>query len=145
MRLLRFLFTLLLLTSFISCSTQKEERVFDYEDFIDLKISWDDLLTQEKETYFVYVYSEYCSHCNHIKQGVLKFIFNHQDMSYLIQYSSSIPIDNDLEKTIGKDDINDIFIKGTPTLLSIDKSTLIMNITGESTIAQYIENYPTYL
>ena len=145
MRVFRLFFTLLISVPIVSCSMKKEERVFEYDDFSHLKISWNELLIQEKNSYFVYIYSEYCSHCNHIKQDVLNFVFNHQDMFYLIQYVDKIPIGFEVENTIGKSCLNDIFIKGTPTLLSVSQNTVMMNIAGERLITQYIENYPTYL
>ena len=144
--IMRKLFTIFLLfISSIGGCSKTTIHDYDYEDFSDIQLSWENLFFPAKERYFVYIYSFYCSHCNHVKQDVLSMINDNLEAFYLMEYSQEIPIGLDVDITIGKSDLEDIFILGTPTIIGVYDYAVVLNIGGESAILEFINNYPTYI
>ena len=131
--------SLLTLTLLSACSNQLTSNDFtktvtyDYEDFVERTISFDNLFGFELDDYYVYIYSKTCSHCENIKQEVLSFVNDYECM-YLLPYSKEIPISEDVETTIGATSIEAVSILGTPTLLEIKDHALIINVAGENKI-----------
>ena len=134
--------TLLMFTAGCAKQTNNDVSVstyHDYDEFEDNTIEWLDLLNQEGR-YYAYIYSPRCGHCNDIKQDVLGYALNRNDF-YFVEYSSDIPIANNIEDTIGKDDIGVVFIKGTPTLIEVENHVVINNIAGSNSILDTLTNH----
>ena len=134
--------TMLLIST--GCSSKdnnylSQKAYHDYDEILDKTISWSELLEQTNDEYFSYVYSPKCGHCNDIKQDVLDYGLSHNNF-YFILYSSEIPVSYHVEHTIGKSDINDIFIVGTPTLIKVRDHTVINNIAGSKGILETLTN-----
>ena len=128
--------TLLLCTA--SCTntdvSQTSEKIYhDYDEIEGKTILWNQLFEQEQNHYYSYIYSPRCGHCNEIKQEVIDYGLKHDDF-YFILYSNDIPVDYEIETTIGKTDINDVFILGTPSLIEIKNSVVINNVAGSNSI-----------
>ena len=144
-----FLLTLLTLPLLIGCSAGKnviglkeENKALDYSNFSELKIEWNSLFLPAKSQYFVYIYSISCLHCEKIKPDVLSYVNADKEHFYLIEYSEEIPIGMNASLTIGKEEVEEIFILGTPTLLEISNHFLALNIAGEKEIVDYLSLLP---
>ena len=113
---------------------QKEIGEHDYSEIQDKKISWDDVFKQEPYTYYCYIYSEKCSHCNEIKNVVIDYALNHSNF-YFVEFNKDvIPVMNDVSMTIGAKDVSEAGILGTPTLFYLINYTLIENIAGSQKV-----------
>ena len=147
---MRLFLPFLLITPLLAGCTQSQSKVdisdgkeqLDYSDFADIKIDWKNLFLPAKSQYFVYIYSKSCGHCNNIKPVVLDYIYNEKDWFYMIEFSSVIPLISNTKNTIGKQDIKDLGILGTPTMLGITNKYLSLNIAGEKDILEFLEHLP---
>lgn len=119
-----------------------ERNNLDYSDFKDIELEWKNAFLPAKSQYFIYIYSFSCSHCNNIKNDVLKTIDEHREMFYLTSYTSDIKTKNNVSETIGKERVEDVYILGTPTLLEISNHYVALNIAGEKEILEYLELLP---
>lgn len=117
-----------------SCNLNFSSKEYDYSMIENLKIEWTNLFLQSKVSYFVYIYQEHCFYCNELKNEIISFALNEIYPTYFIKYSIEIPIDNDIENTINATTVEKVFIKGVPTLLKIERSTLTLNIAGYNEI-----------
>lgn len=124
-------------TKQISISTSEEVAQYDYDAIKEKAIIWNDLFIVEKETYCTYIYSKTCAHCNEIKQDIISYGLSH-DNFYFVEYNKNIPISENIDDTIGKNNVEEISILGTPTLLVIEKGILIKNIAGGKAILDAI-------
>ena len=139
----KFFFALLASIVFIRCGQKKTASepssnvLLDYDSITDKLISWNELLIQEKEKYRVYVYSVTCGHCNDIKQQILSYSLDKDDL-YFIEYNQSIPICNSDVTLMETNNLDDVCIFGTPSLLTVEKGFLTENIAGSTRILESI-------
>lgn len=105
------------------------------------KVSWKDVLNMEDKRYFAYVFSYDCYYCKEIKDDVLKFANSSVLKVYFIEYSKEITLGQYTENTIGKNTIEDIFIKGTPTLLLIENKRISLNVAGKTNVLETISRF----
>ena len=115
----------------------EEMSHYDYDVIKEKIINWNDLFSVEKDHYNAYIYSKTCVHCNEIKQDIISYGLNHDDF-YFIEYNKSIPVSESVDATIGKSNVEEISILGTPTLLTIENGILIKNIAGGKAILEAI-------
>ena len=108
--------------------------------FIESLLTWEELFSIP-ESYFIYIYSETCYHCQMIKDDVLDFANNSVFPVYFVEFNENIPIGNEIENTIGATTVEECFIKGTPTLFLIENNKLTMNIAGTGEILKTIDLY----
>ena len=113
---------------------------YDYSDVAHLMIEWSDILNQEEEQYFGYVYSNQCGHCREIKQDVIKAALKGEKKIYFINYTKDIPIITNASNNIGVDDYEKLGISGTPTLFEIEKRIVIDCYTGSEAIITTLTN-----
>ena len=140
-----FLFLLSILL--IGCSNNANESSYeeiesiqyDYQDVEDSHIIWDELLNFDDQ-YLVYIYSVTCGHCNQIKQDILSFYFLNKVTMYFVSYDKSIPVISSPETNIGKGNIEEIGIAGTPTLFEIKDKIIINCFTGTNEIIHTLTN-----
>lgn len=134
-----------LLCSLTSCSSTTSENSFDssllsthdYSEVEDKTINWTDLFNIDSVQYYAYIFSYTCGHCKNIKDIVIDFALR-KDNFYFIEYTKDIPIVVDVEVTLNQNDLNNIGILGTPSLLEVYNKMLIMNIAGEKEISKFI-------
>ena len=126
----------------IDNTIEEDLNALDYSDFKDLYLEWKNLFSPAKSQYFVYIYSNSCGHCEHIKKEVLEFVSVDKESFYLIKFNSEIPTKNNVAETIGKEKVEEIYILGTPTLLAVTNWSLSLNIAGESEILNYLSGLP---
>ena len=139
----------ILLTSvmcLLLCSCQKNKnnglRTYDYtdEDIVKYVIDWDNVFKQEERDYYVYIYSKTCGYCKEIKQKILAKVIEENPKIYLVEYSEKISIITDPEYIIGKQNIEEIGIVGTPTLIEIYNYVLVDNVVGSKAIIETLTN-----
>ena len=131
---------LTLILSLSSCGF-KTNKIYDYQDVENLKIQWNEVFNLAKVDYFVYIYSQTCYYCVNIKQEIITFALSDKYPTYFIEYTDDIEICYDISKTLLKDNIDEICILGTPTLLDIQNNCLMNNIVGGQKIINFLENY----
>ena len=119
-----------------SLTLEEESQIVDYDMVKEKHIEWSQLLSISQETYSCYVYSPQCGHCNEIKIDIINYSLS-KDNFYFIKYDNSIPIITDIESTIGNN-LEEIGIKGTPSLLVVENGVLTKNIAGAKAILELI-------
>ncbi len=141
-RLILLPITLLLL----SCSTPKENSAvpsftytYDYLDVENRFIAWPDLLISEGK-YYCYIYSQYCTHCENIKQVVISKALTIDNFYFITFQKGIVPIITDVNLTIGQTDLSQIGILGTPTIIEIDNHMVKYNEAGEKAVLSFLEN-----
>ena len=122
-----------------SCSSNIVPKSYDYEDIDYLTISWSEIFDVPMVDYFVYVYSPTCGHCQKIKQDILNYAIHHDNFRFVL-FNKDIPVLEDVTGTIGKNTVDDIGIKGTPSLFEIYDGVLIKNIVGSTAILETLTN-----
>lgn len=140
MKKLLFLPTLLFLLC--NCSAKKQTSVieYDYSDVSDLTICWNEVLSVSKNEYFVYIYSSTCGHCNEIKQEVISFALRNYGDLYFVSFNKDIPIINDRNKPLEKDNVDDFGIVGTPSMFRIIEHVVKENYVGKKEIVETLTN-----
>ena len=138
-------FSLLLASiSLVSCGgdffNAKADPVYDYKDFENYKICHENVFFQAKSQYFVYIYSLRCGHCLAIKQDVLSYILECKTPMYLLEYNENIKIASNVTNTIGINNIEELYILGTPTLLKIEDKILTLNVAGQDEVIEILKN-----
>lgn len=131
----------LTLFSLVSCLDIEKEDEYDYKLIDHLKIEWKDLFSQSKLGYFVYIYQNHCFYCNELKDEIIPFSLKETYPTYFIEYSKEIPIGEDIESTLNKRSINEVFIKGVPTLLGIYNGEIDFNIAGLVEISDKLNSF----
>lgn len=128
-----------------SCAlTKKEEKInvtdvvipdadHEYFEVEDMYINWSDILNQNNDTYYVYIYSTTCSHCKELKNWIIEKALERDDI-YFVKGSSENKVKTDVSQTIGATEVENIAILGYPTLLKISNKTLVVNVAGNSQI-----------
>lgn len=139
---------IVLATLFPSCDKKEESFTYEtatidpetkhsYNEITDKKINWNDVFFPQKGHYFVYFYSLTCSHCNELKNDIIEYALNHDDI-YFVQDSEDIVIDKNIASTIGINDVKNLCIKGFPSIIEIDKKILVKNVVGISDIVSLL-------
>ena len=132
------------------CSlTKKEEKTdisnvvipetdHEYFEIIHITINWSDILKQNKETYYVYIYSLTCTHCQELKNYIIGEALKRDDI-YFVKGSNKDVIKTEVSDTIGATEVKDIAILGYPTMLKIKNKTLVQNVAGNSKIIDILK------
>ena len=134
--------TLFLFPLLISCNSASPLQVKDEPKMIeypDSFIAWGGLFDKTEESYFVYIFAYDCYYCNELKSKVVDFYNKSQVHVYFCEYSKSIPIDHNIEATIGLSNIDNMFIKGTPTLILIKNKSVTFNVAGKADVSGMID------
>lgn len=142
MRKILLLSLLLLLTN--SCSVQLENHSFNesIEQESSFEVSrkttvWGEMLNQSEQEYYAYIYSETCGYCGKIEPEIKKYSQSH--VIYFIERSDDIPIASEREDFVGVDDINSLYILGTPTLFEISDKKVKNCYIGFYEIQEHIK------
>ena len=142
LRILPFVVTAL----FISCSPAESEQMSknvssEYNVPIEQKIAWSSCLSQKEDHYLVFFYSETCAHCHEIMGDVLSFNNSNIIPMYFLDTKASdtkIPISNNIDLTIGVDNVDDLFIAGTPTIIEVENWLVKANIAGSDNCLTFL-------
>lgn len=132
------------------CSlNQKEEKIdvskvvvpeadHEYFEIEHISINWSDILKQNNENYYVYIYSLTCSHCQELKNFIIDEALKRDDI-YFVKGTNKDVVKTDVSDTIGATDEKYIAILGYPTLLKISNKTLVVNAAGNSKIIDILK------
>ena len=134
----------------MSCSLTKKEEKFipqnnvvietshEYFEVENFYINWKDILVQNKDIYYVYIYSQTCSHCLDLKNWIIEKALERQDIFFMKGTNKDV-IATDVSNTIGITSIENLAILGYPTMLKIQDKTLVKNEAGNSKIKDLLK------
>ena len=131
---------------FSSCSPVESEQMNkntsrEYNIPLDQKIVWSDCLKQKEDHYLVFFYSDTCAHCHEIMGDVLSFYEANVLPTYFLDIKASdtiVPISNNINLTIGVDNIDDLFIAGTPTIIEVENWIVKANVPGSDNCLTFL-------
>lgn len=123
----------------ISCnnkakSISEDEIKYDYVDVSERSIKWEQLFEPEDESYYTYVYSTTCPHCNEIKQKVIYKSISNEENIYFIEYTNDIPIGTNIYDYIGQNNYENVGLIGVPTLMEISNHVITNIFVGSKEI-----------
>ncbi|HBF68705.1 MAG TPA: hypothetical protein DDW20_05260 [Firmicutes bacterium] len=113
----------------ISGTSNTNEIKHSYSEISNYKVSWNDVFFIAKPQYFVYFYSLSCSHCNELKNSVIEYALNRENI-YFCENSKDVIISENIANTIGISDVSKLSILGFPSLIKIEDNKLLCNIAG---------------
>ena len=123
-------------------SSSYEEH--SYAEVSDKIITYDQGFSIDEEDHFLYFYQETCHSCEEIKDEVIDFALNVSSHFYFITATESIPHNysyQDINKTIGSSDVNDLFVGVTPQLVVIKEGKIEKNIINPIYIETELSHY----
>ena len=145
----RFYFLLVTPLLLGGCSlTKKEQKIetkniqipeadHEYFEVDKYLINWDDIFLQNIDNYYVYIYSQTCSHCQQLKNWIISEALKRGDI-FFVKGSMKDSLSSDVSNTIGATSIDNLSIEGYPTLLRIEEKTLVKNVAGNSKILELL-------
>lgn len=104
-----------------------------YDEIKDYELKLSTCFDVEVDDYYLYFYSETCSHCSEIKNFMITEAIERGDI-YFIKASNNDKLTNDRSLLIGAENPDDIYILGYPSLLEISNKKCIKNEAGKSNI-----------
>ena len=114
--------------------------VLDYKD-VTTSIKWIDIFEQLEERYLVYFYSESCGHCKSVKEEFISYyLLNKEKIYFLDTVKENAIFKNDAPNLIGKDNLEDFYVPGTPFLAEFTSWTITNYYFGESAVRNYIKS-----
>ena len=130
---------LLLCSLLVSCGSSHKEAVveYDYSD-VSTHIDWYDSFVQEEDDYLVYYYSETCSHCNSIKQQVIRYYLSEKEPMYFVNTNLNSKF-GPVKELSGINDIDSFYIFGTPFLLRVKEHMVSDYYPGTKKILEYLK------
>lgn len=105
----------------------------DYSEVKNKTINFDEIFKQKNEQYFVYFYSLTCSHCSLIKNQMIEYGLNHENI-YFVQASEDVKISENTDSVVGATSIEEISILGYPSLLEIEQKVCVFITSGSDNI-----------
>ena len=141
-----------------SCSDKKVDW-FDKSFFDgDNNISACEFFDVKEDEYYIYYYSLYCGLCTQMKPDILKFIDNVESKVFILSAQNLSEKDTEQfksvkkgftkddilimnEEMIGKENINDIYLIGTPMLFKIKLQKVKEVYSGAAAVHSYIEKW----
>lgn len=138
--------SLLLVVTFTSCSPAKsgsesKNASSEYNIAEEQEIFLADSLSQEEEKYIVFFHSDTCNQCKQIIEDVKAFAMENILKTYFLNIAEPtnqvtiVPID---EITVGVDNVDDLCIAGTPTIIEVENGTTTKNIPGKDKCLTYL-------
>ncbi len=112
-------------------NNQPEQEIIeehDYHEVEHLRIFWSEIFKQSGDTYYVYLYSETCSHCSSIKNVMIDKALKDDETIYFV--SSSFEHNIADTGSTGVKEISKLYIRGYPTLLKLEEKTVVLNVSG---------------
>lgn len=111
----------------------------DYKDIDNNKfIRWKEIFNHTESGYF-YIFSYTCPNCEEIKSEVLQFLIN-QDNYFLIPKDDDMRFSSNEKSSLGASSIENLAIRGFPTLIHLESYIVDDIITGKTKILEHIKN-----
>ena len=138
--------SLLWVVVFTSCSTGKSESssknaIQEYGIVSKQDINLADCLSQIEEKYLIFFYSETCGHCKEIIEDVTLFAESNIIKTYFINISKS---GNKIERCshdeieVGVDQVEELKIVGTPSIVEVEKGVTTANVVGKDSCLAFL-------
>lgn len=112
----------------------------EYSEITHLIREWENLFKQEDNHYYFYCYGEHCKQCHKIKNEVIDIALKGKKLIYFCDKNYDVFPEGDPSETLGKTDVIDVFILGTPSLLEIKNHTIINNVAGSEDVINVIKS-----
>ena len=107
-----------------------------YDEINEYRIFWSDIFHQVYPLYFVYLYSETCSHCKSIKDKMIEYGVNQTRPIYFVESSPEHSLGEEFDKNEPVYDIDSLVIRGYPTLLRLEENVVVNIAEGTREILQ---------
>lgn len=120
-------------------STSITIKNHDYSGVENLFIEWTEMLNQNKNNYYVYIFSRTCGHCREIKNDVIEYALLDEGSLFFIEYQDSIPKVSFKEEVIGVSNIDKMGIVGVPSLFEIHDQKIVNYYLGTKEILEILE------
>lgn len=133
-----FLLSTLLILGCTSSNPVASIQEYDYPQ--DKSIKWNQSFSINEPSYYLYFYSLNCKHCKSVKNELVTYYYSHNDSFYFINCDEYSVCKQDPEKIIGINNVYDLYIIGTPTLLKLDKQIVTEYYGGETMIRNFVIN-----
>lgn len=111
----------------------------DYSDYSKYQITYSQIMKKGNNGYYVYFYSESCSHCKNLKKDIFQYLDSDKNNStngvrlYLLCVDEYLnELSSDTDNIIGVTDVSNLKISGTPTMIYVS--------TNSSTNTKVISN-----
>lgn len=104
-----------------------------YSEIAQFQITWSQMFDIESESYFVYFYSETCSHCVDLKNFIIEKALELQTI-YFVKSSNADILSEDTISSINAGNSSEISILGYPSMIKIENYVCIKNVAGISQI-----------
>ena len=128
-----------------SSSSSSSFPQHDYSEVAHLTITYDQSFSINENAHYVYFYQETCHNCNDLKNEVIDFALKGIVPFYFIVATEDIPSNysyQDINRTRGSSNVDDIFVKVVPQLAYIVdgkiNKNIIFNINIEEELSHYI-------
>ena len=151
---MRKLLPLILLVSFSLCGCKEKEQEKNgepaervephYNEVEDLHINWLDLFNQNEGTYYAYVYSVTCTPCSYLREKVTAVAKSGKTFLYFVMPSDDVPFTTDLDlamSSLGKEDVKEVYVYSTPTLIEITNKVISMYTREYSEIENFLNSF----
>ena len=151
---MRKLLPLILLIPFSLCGCEKKEQEKKeepeqyvephYNEVEDLHINWSDLFNQSETTYYAYVYSVTCTPCSYLREKVTEVAKSGKTSLYFVMPSDDVTFTTDLDlamSSLGKEDVKDVYIYSTPTLIEITNKVISLYTREYSEIDNFLNSF----
>ena len=136
----------LLAVVFTSCSPSKSEStsknaIQEYEIVSKQEINLSECLSQEEEQYLVFFHSDTCGHCKEIMEDVVLFASSNIMKMYFLNVAKT---ENRIDRCsldeieVGVDQVDDLKIVGTPTIMEIENGVTTMNVAGKDDCLKFL-------
>lgn len=109
-----------------------------YEEVASKTIVWEELFDVALSNYFVYLYSPYCGHCLSIQNLVVQYAFCGEKEIRFVVASEDVRLGQNIELTMGASTVEQVWILGYPSLLTISQRRLVANIAGTANIVDIL-------
>ena len=107
--------------------------------YIPKQITTQNLFNMDDYQYLTYFYSEYCRHCQNIKDEIDDFAKNTEiAFYYFCVDDQEITYFNNKDGVIGVSALHNFYIVGTPSLVLFTNNTITEYYLGETEILEYI-------
>lgn len=145
MKLKHSLCFLVLPIMLFSCTPQESSQSSSVNEEIpdNLQIKWTDCLNQEDNDYLVFFHSDTCSQCKEIMGDVIAFSSQNIKKLYfsnIVSDGVKMPIEKEKEEITGVSNIEDFYIRGTPTIIEVVEGTVTAHVAGKNACLTFLNN-----
>lgn len=145
----KILLTLFMAFALIGCgqttttsSVTNQYPDMDYNSFLNITIlDSEEQLTQEEDTYYIYIYGSSCGHCAAIKNELLYTIeFINEDKVYIVKQEDAYSVHEDIVEAYNTYRGTDIVGVGTPSLYKIRNGSVVSIAVGGDSVLEVLHS-----